>query len=55
MSLDDRILLEEDSEAERSDDELSDEEAENPYILVETLEKPEWAWSASGLTMNIIG
>lgn len=54
-ALDDLILFEEDSEAERSDDEWSDEEEEKPYILVEKLEKPEWAWSASGLTMNIIG
>ena len=55
-ALEDFILFDNDCEAERSDDEWSsDEEVEKPYILVETLEKPEWAWSAGGLTMNIIG
>ena len=58
-ALEDFILFDNDCEAERSDDEWSSdeevEEREKPYILVETLEKPEWAWSAGGLTMNIIG
>ena len=58
-ALEDFILFDEDCEEERSDDEYSSdeevEEQEKPYILVEIVEKPEWAWSAGGQIMNIIG
>jgi len=51
-ALEDFILFEEDSSEEEYSD---DQDEDKPYILVETLEKPEWAWSDGGLTMNIIG